>query len=81
MQATITVVAPTRSISIAPVVKTIDLLRPVLNVPGLSGATVWPNPANAATKITMDADGGITIESPVRITIRNTTTGDSVIYQ
>ena len=80
MQATITVVASTRTISIAQVAKTLELVRPVLNVPGLSGASVWTHPSNANTKITMDADGGITIESDVRITVKNTNTGDEVTY-
>lgn len=38
------------------------------------------SPFNAGTKIVFETDGSITIESPVGIKIRNTTTGDEVQY-
>lgn len=44
------------------------------------GDNVLVSPFNQDTKIVFDVDGGMTITSPVRITIINQTTGDGVIY-
>ena len=51
---------------------------------GLGTVTPLPtavHPNHPATRVTFDLDGGITIESDVRITIRNTRTHDEVNYR
>lgn len=79
MQARITVVAATRQVTVAPVERVFRISRPMIGA-AASGGPTWEHPDHPATRITMDADGGLTIESDVRITIRNTTTGDEANY-
>ena len=58
----------------------VEVALAVLNAVSATDSATLIHPLNPDTLITWDADGGMTIKTNTRLTIKNTVTGDEVTY-
>lgn len=73
-QANINVVGTRRTIAVTRATRAFNLVRAVA-LAGQFVGTSWSNPVHPATRITMDADGGISIDSDVAVHVHGPSGG------